>query len=173
MSKGYVYILSNPAMPGIVKIGRTSGDPETRAAQLQSTGVPLPFKVEFSVFCPDCVDLEMRVHNMLPDKRINGSREFFTYSVPDAIDLLTGAHVEQLEEWVFEFTENMTLVENIYVVDTSFFHIAGKILGRHFSEIPQILEEARSQDAEFDIFSLCVRLDERKSGVKKEGNYEH
>ena len=48
---GEVYVLSNPAMPGICKIGFTTRDPRVRAEELfqNSTGVPTPFHVEGSV----------------------------------------------------------------------------------------------------------------------------
>ena len=43
-SYGVVYVLTNPAMPGIVKIGKTSrSDIHARLNELYSTGVPLPF----------------------------------------------------------------------------------------------------------------------------------
>ena len=43
---GYVYIMTNPAMPGLVKIGSTTLLPDERARQLSSsTGVPRPFQV--------------------------------------------------------------------------------------------------------------------------------
>ena len=39
-----VYVLTNPAMPGIVKIGMTDRpDVQRRMGELYSTGVPLPF----------------------------------------------------------------------------------------------------------------------------------
>ena len=41
--EGWVYILTNEAMPGLVKIGYTMNDPAIRAEELSSdTGVPLP-----------------------------------------------------------------------------------------------------------------------------------
>jgi hypothetical protein len=42
-----VYILTNEAMPGLVKIGRTSVDLAGRIKALYQTGVPLPFELFF------------------------------------------------------------------------------------------------------------------------------
>jgi hypothetical protein len=45
--EGFVYVLSNPAMPGLLKVGSTVGPVEKRAAGLsRMTGVPEPFKIE-------------------------------------------------------------------------------------------------------------------------------
>ena len=47
---GIVYVLSNPAMPDYVKVGKTSGiepkDVLVRMKELDSTGVPRAFKCE-------------------------------------------------------------------------------------------------------------------------------
>ena len=46
---GIVYVLTNPAMPGIVKIGRTTrGSIDVRLNELYSTGVPVPFECAFA-----------------------------------------------------------------------------------------------------------------------------
>ena len=37
---GYVYILTNPSMPGLVKVGKTTNTPNQRMSELHSTGVP-------------------------------------------------------------------------------------------------------------------------------------
>lgn len=40
-----IYALTNPAMPNLVKIGKTeSQDPQVRMDQLYNTSVPLPFE---------------------------------------------------------------------------------------------------------------------------------
>jgi hypothetical protein len=45
---GFIYILINPSMAGLVKIGKTTRDPEARAKELsQATGVPTPFYVAY------------------------------------------------------------------------------------------------------------------------------
>ena len=44
---GIVYVLTNPAMEGLVKIGKTSRSAlENRMGALYSTGVPFPFNCE-------------------------------------------------------------------------------------------------------------------------------
>jgi hypothetical protein len=45
--KGWVYVITNLAMPGLVKVGYSRKDPELRAAELNSTGTPHPFVVEY------------------------------------------------------------------------------------------------------------------------------
>ena len=47
--EGSVYVLTNPAMPNMVKIGKTTRDVELRLADLYSTGVPLPFECEYAL----------------------------------------------------------------------------------------------------------------------------
>lgn len=45
LKSGIVYVLSNPAMPGLVKIGKTTrGSVDARLSELYSTGVPVPFE---------------------------------------------------------------------------------------------------------------------------------
>ncbi|MFN3446329.1 MAG: GIY-YIG nuclease family protein, partial [Bacteroidia bacterium] len=43
MEQGLIYILTNPAMPGLVKIGKTNrADVKQRMFELYSTGGPVP-----------------------------------------------------------------------------------------------------------------------------------
>lgn len=89
MTNGYVYILINPSMPNLIKIGQTKRDALTRAKELStSTGVPTPFMVVFEIFCNDCISIERTMHKKLEEFRCNTKREFFTYSVNKAIKLL-------------------------------------------------------------------------------------
>lgn len=44
-ANGIVYVLTNPAMPGLTKIGMTTQEEiGPRLSQLYTTGVPLPFE---------------------------------------------------------------------------------------------------------------------------------
>ena len=51
MNEGYIYVLINPSMEDVVKIGKTERDPKNRAAELSSvSGVPEKFIVFLNRF---------------------------------------------------------------------------------------------------------------------------
>ena len=74
-----VYILTNEAMPGIVKIGMTEADSvESRMAQLNAhSGVPLPFECYFAAEVDASRRIESILHQLFSEQRINPRREFF------------------------------------------------------------------------------------------------
>lgn len=90
-----VYVLSNPAMPGLVKIGRTShDDANTRIAQLYTTGVPVPFTIEFAARVPNSEEVEKALHTAFAPYRVNPKREFFRLDPEQAIAILKLLHTE-------------------------------------------------------------------------------
>lgn len=83
---GHVYVLTNPAMPGVVKIGRTGRDVMKRLAELNSaTGVPVPFRVAGAVRAADPAAVESAIHFQLRDCRVSRRREFFRCSPEQAL----------------------------------------------------------------------------------------
>ncbi|WP_423192541.1 GIY-YIG nuclease family protein [Cupriavidus sp. H18C2] len=88
MSAGYVYILINSSMPGVIKIGRTLRDSRARARELQSTGVPTAFEVAYEVFAEDHEALEEKMHGEISEFRVSANREFFRYPLRMAIECL-------------------------------------------------------------------------------------
>ncbi len=78
MPRGYVYVLRNKAMPGLLKVGCTERDPYARAAEISTgTGVPHPFEVVHYVRVRDAKKAEAGLHRRLGRYRVNGRREFF------------------------------------------------------------------------------------------------
>lgn len=77
-----VYILTNSAMPGLVKIGRTEAPIADRMRQLDTTGVPLPFECFLAAEVANPVACERALHEAFGDHRERLSREFFRIS-PD------------------------------------------------------------------------------------------
>ncbi|KHS41593.1 GIY-YIG nuclease family protein [Novosphingobium subterraneum] len=102
MSEGFVYILTNEAMPGFVKIGLTQQDDVAdRVKQLDTTSVPMPFEVHFAARVPDCRKLERTLHFVFGENRTRKNREFFKIN-PDLakaiIELVAIAPVEYSDE---------------------------------------------------------------------------
>ena len=94
---GYIYVMVNPSMEGLVKIGKTTRDPESRAKELsQATGVATPFYVAFNIFVSDCHSAEEFVHAVLEHKgfRNTANREFFQMPLRQAIEVLMLAEQE-------------------------------------------------------------------------------
>ena len=77
LTNGYIYVLSNPVMPGLYKVGWTERSPEERAQELSATGLPEPFKVNYSVKTDLSIDCEKLIHKELKDFRYRSDREFF------------------------------------------------------------------------------------------------
>ncbi len=83
---GYIYCLTNSTIPGLVKIGKTSRQPELRAAKISgSTGVPTPFKIEWSRKVRDMDKAEADLHAALTEKRLSKRREFFRCTPTQAL----------------------------------------------------------------------------------------
>jgi len=85
---GIIYILTNPAMPGIVKIGKTAREIETRLGELYTTGVPVPFECVFAGKVSDIDKVEKAFHLAFAPYRINPKREFFQIEAEQAIAML-------------------------------------------------------------------------------------
>ena len=95
MPLGIVYVLSNPAMPRLVKIGCTSlEDISIRLNQLYSTGVPFPFEVEFAARVPNPEEVEQALHRAFAPNRVSARREFFEILPEQPIAILKLLHVE-------------------------------------------------------------------------------
>ena len=85
---GFVYLLTNAAMPNFVKIGLTRKDDVTgRVRDLDTTSMPLPFEIAYHARVPHCAKLERVLHKVFADKRVRHNREFFTAN-PDLARLI-------------------------------------------------------------------------------------
>lgn len=90
-----VYLLTNPAMPGLVKIGRTAqDDAQARLDQLYTKGVPVPFELVFACRVADSAQVEQALHVAFGPQRVNARREFFRIEPEQALVILRLLHVE-------------------------------------------------------------------------------
>jgi hypothetical protein len=90
-----IYILTNPAMPGYVKIGQT-GNLQKRLSSLDNTSLPLPFECYFAMEVQSSQNVERLLHDTFANQRVRKSREFFEIDperVVSALRLTDGEEV--------------------------------------------------------------------------------
>jgi hypothetical protein len=81
---GYVYVVTNPAWPGRVKIGRT-GDYERRLAGYQTACPDRDYEMPFKLFTKDCIVLETSAHSLLAAGICHPKGEWFRADVDTAV----------------------------------------------------------------------------------------
>lgn len=90
MAKGYIYIMTNPALKNMVKIGYAS-DVEQRRKQLSTTALPYDYEVYATYETSGNLE-DKKLHKMIDqlnsDLRVSKNREFFVMSADDAYELL-------------------------------------------------------------------------------------
>lgn len=168
MSAGYVYILTNESMPGLVKIGKTTRCPDGRAGELDTTGVPTPFVVHHYEISPDCSALEKTMHDMMPDLRVRSGREFFRIEADAAAEMLGAALREQVEGWLAHFIPDSTIVADDEFVDIGGLHKSAYEVFRKYGLCPpefvQVLYELRGDEIE----AAVVRQQKNAAQRRKE-----
>lgn len=93
--KGWVYVITNKAMPGIVKVGYSMKDPELRAAELNHTGSPHPYVVDYVVLVDEPRDIEQATHNLLRAHR--EGKEWFRCAAEDAVAAIKSVAGSQVQ----------------------------------------------------------------------------
>lgn len=114
-----VYVLTNPAMPGLVKIGSTAQeDVEIRMKQLYSTGIPVPFDCEFACRVPDAYVVEKALHHAFGNARINPTREFFRVEPDRVIAILKLLHVDDVTAQIEKSIESDVTSADLQAAET-------------------------------------------------------
>ena len=86
---GWLYVISSPSLPGLVKIGCTRRlNPALRVRELSSSSLPEPYHAHCFVFSDDCFELENNIHKYFDKERVNPDREFFRIEPKEAVDVL-------------------------------------------------------------------------------------
>ena len=121
MKTGWIYILTNPSMRDLIKVGLTTTSPEQRLRELSSaTGVAQKFVLYTTFEVSDVDAAEAKAHRILGQLygRPNNSREFFSADPSDAEEVLRGA----LQEF-FVSGENLVLKDAELKIRTKSFTI--------------------------------------------------
>ena len=96
LGHGFIYILSNPSMPEVYKVGLTTGSVKQRIQELNTTGVPRPFKAEKLFEIPESTlrTIEQLAHKKLKKKDLHHGKEFFEGSLQDCVNAVEDAIYE-------------------------------------------------------------------------------
>lgn len=112
--KGWVYVISNPSMPGLLKIGYSLKDPSIRARELEGTGMPTPYRVEYAALVDDPHRIEQSLHDRFAHFRKR--KEWFAMTldtlVPTVREVLKDRYVE-LGESLYRFSNNVNRNDKI------------------------------------------------------------
>lgn len=104
--KGWVYVISNPGMAGLVKIGYTGQDPRLRALELDTTGSPHPYRLDYEMHIDFPETIERTAHRLMAHVRERTNREWFRCSAEEAIVAIRQAaeraFVEQANNVIYE-----------------------------------------------------------------------
>ena len=90
MKKGYIYIMTNPALHDMVKIGYAT-NVEARRQQLSTTALPYEYEVYATYETSGNLEdkkLHKLIDNLNSDLRVSKNREFFVMTPEDAYELL-------------------------------------------------------------------------------------
>jgi hypothetical protein len=90
-----VYVLTNEAMPGYTKIGKTN-NLEQRLRDLYRTPVPLPFECFYAAVVADASFVERQLHEAFGDHRVSPNREFFEIAPERVVAALKLATLEDV-----------------------------------------------------------------------------
>jgi hypothetical protein len=111
-TQGIVYILTNPAMPNMIKIGMTSQeDVKLRMAQLYNSGVPLPFECVYAAKVSNFEKVEKALHIAFGPDRVNPKREFFAIDPAQAIAIIKLMEIEDVTPKVANEKEEVDEVD--------------------------------------------------------------
>lgn len=178
-------MMTNEAMPNLVKVGFTLKDAELRAQELSHTGVPGKWVVKYEAFVVNPRAVEQHAHKLLNEYSF--SKEFFSCSVKVAIAALENASIgsydlrNQEDSFVIDVEEKLGNYSGIWFdsfTGNGFFE--GQVLngnrhglGRFVAQIGKKIYEGEWKDNVFDGLGVLEFDKERYDGIWRHGEFEH
>ena len=110
-----IYILTNDAMPGFIKIGKTSVGVEQRIKDLDNTSIPIPFQCFYAAKVNKVDYIEKKIHYIFGEQRVRNNREFFQVDpnrVQAAIELVALEEVTPQVQNSLEKEDDEALLKN-------------------------------------------------------------
>ncbi len=92
--KGWVYVITNKGMPGLLKVGFTTRDPELRADELSHTGAAYPYLVDYVMLVEYPYEVEQKAHKLLVSH--HEGKEWFRCSLEEAVAAIKQASEDRV-----------------------------------------------------------------------------
>jgi len=168
-TEGYVYILTNPAMPGLVRIGKTERTVDEFVKVLNTTCVAAPFKIVHQRKVEHMDQVERDMHQHFSAQRETRDHEFFKVTSDAAI-----AHLDTLDrisaarpEWLdtesrrrFKIPYTELLVSERELVDYGVSYMMNETICKGISyQAFGFTPEAASELARLEAKAACSRAD--------------
>jgi T5orf172 domain len=175
----YIYVLTNPSIPNLVKVGFSSKDPFMRAKELNGTHLPTSFVVEYYLFIDDnAQQIEQYTHRLMktngfwqqPDSAGVGG-EFFKCDVADAV-----VYIRRARDYFRQNTieERFIREENLKAIAEKQRKIEEEKRKIEFEEKHRIEQEQKRQyelrqkKIEYDYYQKCLQSKLAEESVQKE-----
>lgn len=139
---GYIYIMTNPCLQNMVKIGYAT-DVEQRRKQLSTTALPMDYEIYATYETTGKLE-DKQLHALIdmlnPDLRINRNREFFNLSPEAAYQLLEAiAIISGSQDKLHRYKKASPLHSNpisglpdgLYIIDSPKHNAYGKAWIKH------------------------------------------
>lgn len=157
--KGYVYILTNPYMPKLVKVGHTRRTVEKRVKELNGKKgyLPAPYEIAYKLHTYRYIELENQMKQELGEYRLP-RREFFEYPLEDTISLLQQLWQDRAgtEKWTLFHQVNIHQSEKEGLIDifSSYFtHLLCKLkMLVQVSDDAQTLSVRTQQNGDVELY---------------------
>lgn len=105
---GYVYLLTNPSLAGLVKVGRTDREPAERVAELSaSTSIPTPFELVYWWRTEHSHMAEAHAHRLLREAGVARRKEFFKGD-PHAIGVIVAKACADCDHYLEHMRDRAT-----------------------------------------------------------------
>lgn len=167
-SQGFIYVLVNPSLGGLIKVGFTKRSIEERVKELSSsTSIPTPFIPVYWKRVSEVEQLEKTIHAQLKSLGFSHGKEYFKVEPPVVIDLI----ISLIEEKSYDSPEHFNVDEQS-LEELALDYLNGRNgLLRNKNKAMELLESANTLGSKSALWKLaCLSLNSNKPTKKERAN---
>lgn len=164
-SQGLIYVLVNPSLEGLIKVGYTTRSIEERVKELSSsTSIPTPFIPIYWRRVSKVEHFEKIIHTQLKSSGFSHGKEYFKVAPPVVIDLIISLIGEKNDDFSKHVEADEQSLEELAL---DYFNGRNGLL-RNKNKAIELLESAIALGSNSALWKLaCINLNSKKP-TKKE-----